>query len=73
MRDSAPEQRMKLVKSTGRQASSSAPAGTDRSQLEILLTPREISLNVESGNSLAILAIVAILTFAGMVMAFILA
>ena len=72
MRANAEEQRMKLVKSSGMKTASSSPAGKERTHLEMRVTPREVSLSLDSGDNLVVVAIASILAFAGMVIAFIL-
>jgi hypothetical protein len=67
----APEQSMKLVKSTGKHTSNSAPAGSERHSLKIRLRPNELFVSVGSEDGNLIIAIVAILTGAGLILAFI--
>lgn len=72
MRDVAPEQRIKLVKSTGRANASNSPAGSERHTLSVRINSRGLSVDVGSGDGNLIIAIVAILASAALILAFIL-
>ena len=69
---SAPEQRIKLIKSNGRKTSNSSPAGSARHVLTTRVSPRELLVSVDSDDGNLIIAIVALLCGAGVVIAFIL-
>ena len=72
MRAVAPEQSMKLVKSTGRASASKRPAGSERHTLSVRMSNRGLSVEVASGDGNLIVAIVAVLAAAALVLAFIL-
>jgi hypothetical protein len=72
MTPEAPEQSMKLIKSTGRQIASNNPAGSERHSLQIRLSSKELLVYVDLVDGNLIIAIVAILAGAGLVLALIL-